>query len=80
MGQVCCKPKNEEKKTIDVPQIDNSGNYEDITNNNNTPQNAMVENNAIIICSNKPTNELNYNIKYRPKPKKYNNVNNIISS
>ena len=67
MGQACCNPRSEEKKTIDVPQVDNC--YLEEPYNNNS-KNACIENNAIMICSNKTTNEINYNIKYKPKSKK----------
>lgn len=67
MGQVCCNPRSEEKKTIDVPQMDNCYMEEQINNNSNS---ASIESNAIMICSNKTTNEINYNIKYKPKSKK----------
>lgn len=67
MGQVCCNPRSEEKKTIDVPHVENCDLEEQNINNS---KNACIEANSIMICSNKTTNEINYNIKYKPKSKK----------
>jgi len=69
MGQICCNPKSEEKKTVDVPPIENSY-VEDASNN--ISKNCFTDSNAMIICCNKNTNDLNYNIKYKPKTKKSN--------
>ena len=66
MGQVCCNTRNEEKKTIDVSQIENIN----VEEPNNNSKNVFIETNAIMICSNKTSNDINYNIKYKPKTKK----------
>lgn len=66
MGLICCNPKSEEKKTIDVPHIENHLVDEPINNNSKNP---FIETNSIMICSNKTTNEINYNIKYKPNLK-----------
>ena len=60
MGQACCNIRQVEKKTIDVPQADNPQIIEEPVNNSS--KNNFVESNAIMICSNKSFNEINYNI------------------
>ena len=70
MGQVCCNIRNVEKKTIDVEQLEN--NYSNEEQNNQTSKNLYEDSNAILICNNKSNIEINYNIKYKPRPKNSN--------
>jgi len=66
MGLGCCHPKQIDKNIVEVPQLENP-NYEEPINDNSK---TNLETNAVIVCSNKSLNEMNYNIKYKPKKRK----------